>query len=118
MIKFSLTKCPCCQHKNPIPFNRKTSMGLQSEEKCSLCQCRLRVHRLVYILLYLLVTALLPFGFIVGVQVFQLFFGSEFGLSFSYLGLGALLGMIASFFLALWLCYVLIPVVRVVSNDA
>ena len=113
MMQFKFTRCPCCQHKKPIPFGRKTSMGLSSKVKCSFCQCNLRVHRLVYILLYLLVTALLPFGFIAGVQVFQLFFGSEFGLSLGYFGLGALLGMVVSFLLALWLFYVLIPVVRV-----
>ena len=118
MIVFALTKCPCCQHENPIPFGRKTSMGLWSEEKCSFCQCRLRVHPIFAILGHLLIALVLPFGLIGGLQVFQLFFSSEFGLSLGYLGLGALLGMVASGFLALWLCYALVPMLRVVSNDA
>lgn len=92
-------------------------MGLSSEEKCSFCECRLRVHPVFAILGHLLIALVLPFGLIAGLEVFQLFLGSEHGLSLGYLGLGALLGMVASGFLALWLCYVLVPMVKVVSKD-
>jgi hypothetical protein len=84
MLKFNFTKCPCCKHSNPIPFRRKISMGLWSEEKCLYCQCRLKENSTIEIIMHLFVTILLPFGFLAGVKIFKLFFASEFGLSFGY----------------------------------
>ena len=112
MIAFKITQCPCCQHKNPIPFGDKTSMGLWSEEKCVFCQCRLKVDPIFSILGHLLIALVLPFGFVAGLEAFQLFLGSKHGLSLGYVVLGGLLGMVASGVLALWLCYVLVPVVK------
>ena len=66
--------------------------------------------------MHLLGLVLLPFGFIVGVELFQLFFSSEFGLSFGYLMLGAFLGIIISGLLVLLLFYVLVPLVKVVES--
>ena len=113
MTEFKFTKCPCCNYANPIPFRRKIRMGFKSEEKCSYCQCRLKENNIVGTIMNVFVSMLLPFGFIAGVEIFKLFFSSEFGLSFGYFITGGLLGIIISGFLALWLSVLLVPLVIV-----
>ena len=116
MIQFKFTKCPCCNHANPIPFRRKIRMGFRSEEKCSFCQCRLKENNIVGTIMSVLISALLPFGFIAGVEIFKLFFSSEFGLSFGYFITGAFLGLIISGLLALLLISLFVPLVKI-SED-
>jgi len=116
MTKFKFTKCPCCNHANPIPFRRKIRMGFKSEEKCSFCQCRLKENNIVGTIMNVFASALLPFGFIAGVEIFKLFFSSEFGLSFGYFITGAFLGLIISGILALWLMSLFVPLVKI-SED-
>jgi len=119
MIQFKFTKCPCCNHANPIPFSRKISMGLWSEEKCSSCQCILRCNRIVATFMHLFNWVLPIFGLISGLEIFKFFFGSEFGLSLKYFVIGGFLGLITSGILALWLFVLLVPLVLVEdSKDA
>jgi len=113
MIQFKFTQCPCCHHSKPISFGRKISMGLWSEEKCTFCQCRLREHRIIATIVYMVGWLLFPFGFVAGLEVFQLFFSSEFGLSFGYFIVGEFLGMVGAGFLMLWMAYALVPLVKV-----
>jgi len=116
MIQFKFSKCPCCNHANPIPFRRKIRMGFKSEEKCSYCQCRLKENNIVGTIMNVFVSMLLPFGFIAGVEIFKLFFSSEFGLSFGYFMTGGFLGLIISGFLALLLGCLFVPLVKI-SED-
>ena len=88
-------------------------MGLWSEEKCTACQCTLRENRIVASFIHILSGVSLIFGFMVVIEIFQMFFGTELGLSFEYFTIGALLGIFLGAFLALWLHYVLVPFVKV-----
>ena len=54
----------------------------------------------------------LLFGFIVVTELFQIFFGTELGLSFEYFTIVALLGILFGGFFALWLHYILVPFVK------
>ena len=86
-------------------------MGLWSEEKCSFCQYRLKVYSIFAALGHLLLALVLPFGFVAGLEVFQLFLGSEQGLCLGCFILGGLLGMMILGFFVLWLFYLLVPLV-------
>ncbi len=88
-------------------------MGLWSKEKCTACRCSLRENRMVAFIMHILGALSLPFGFIVVTELFQIFFGTELGLSFEYFTIGALLGILLGGFLALWLHYILVPFVKV-----
>ena len=111
-----MNTCPCCQKKNPIPFRRKMSMGLWSEEKCSFCECRLREHAIIAVVGHLLLSLSVPFGFIGGVEIFQIFFGSKFGLSMGYFIIGGFLGMIIWGIFFLWLVYLFVPFTQVTTD--
>jgi len=118
MIQFKFTQCPCCHHFKPVSLRRKTSMSLWSEEKCTFCQCRLRENRIIAIIVHIVGWLLLPFGFVAGLEVFQFFFASEFGLSLEYFIVGGFLGMLGAGFLMLWMAYALVPLVKVDNSGS
>lgn len=104
--------CPCCKNKNSIGFWRKISMGFLSEVKCSHCNCQLKKHRTIFIIVNVASLLLFPIGVFLGIDLFQIMFATEFGLSSSYFMLGTFFGISLSILLALLMHYFLIPLVK------